>query len=120
MQDPHNLDVYEHALDMAVAVYRLTAKYPREEAYGITSQMRRAAVSVGCNIAEGCGRTGDRQYLQFLDISMGSATELTFLFDLSGRLELGEAALMETAKAEHLTVRRMTAALIRAVRARVE
>jgi four helix bundle protein len=57
-------------------IYQLTGSFPKEEIYGLTSQMRRAAVSIPCNIAEGAARTGNKEFLQFLSISRGSLSEL--------------------------------------------
>ena len=70
------LVVWKRAQDLALAVYRSTSSFPKEEPYGLTSQMRRAAVSVSSNIAEGCGRQGDRELARFLQIARGSVREL--------------------------------------------
>ena len=92
MQNPKNLIVTEHARRLAVSVYRLTAKFPSEERFGLTRQMRDAAVSIGCNIAEGCGRRGNRELLNFLYIAFASAKELAFQLGLSGDLDFGVAS----------------------------
>jgi len=63
---------------LAAEVYRATAQFPSDERYGLISQMRRAAVSIGSNIAEGCGRSGDRELVRVLHIALGSASELEF------------------------------------------
>src|SRR3954470_6308994 len=86
MQDPKNLAVTEHGYRLAIGVYRLTATFPIEERYGLTSQMRRAAVSIGSNIAEGCGRRGDKELMGYLHIALGSASELEFQCELSAEL----------------------------------
>jgi four helix bundle protein len=65
MQDPKNLAVSGRAIELALAVYRLTRQFPADERFGLSAQMRRAAVSVGSNIAEGCGRWSNRELLQF-------------------------------------------------------
>jgi four helix bundle protein len=70
------LHVWNRGMELSLAVYRLTAKFPREEIYGLTSQVRRAAVSVPSNIAEGYGRNSRKEYKQFLAIARGSALEL--------------------------------------------
>ncbi|MGH7508809.1 MAG: four helix bundle protein [Gemmatimonadales bacterium] len=70
------LVVWRRAQDLALAVYRSTSSFPKEERYGLSAQMRRAAVSVSSNIAEGCGRQGDRGLARFLQIARGSVREL--------------------------------------------
>jgi len=85
-RDHTKLKVYGMADELAVSVYRATSSFPAEERYGFTSQMRRAAVSVPANIVEGCTRRSTRDYVQFLTIALGSASELDYLIDLSARL----------------------------------
>ena len=118
VQNPRKLEIYDLALELAVNTYRLTRDFPQDERFGMTSQLRRAAVSVGCNIAEGCGRPGLREYLNFLGIAMGSASELTFLFDLGERLEFGDPACLEQVRNDHDHLRRKTIALITSLRSR--
>ena len=67
-------------------IYRLTVDFPKEEVYGLTSQMRRAAISVPSNIVEGCARQSQADYLRFLNIAFGSLRELHYQLDLSKRL----------------------------------
>jgi four helix bundle protein len=69
--------------ELAVEVYRVTAGFPSEERFGLTSQLRRAAVSVVANIAEGAGRTGNREYHRFVSIACGSTAALEALLDLA-------------------------------------
>lgn len=71
-----DLLAWQHAMDLAVAIYKLTRVWPKEELYGLTSQARRAAASVAANIAEGYGRDNLGSYLQFLRIAQGSLKEL--------------------------------------------
>ena len=92
---------------LAVGVYRLTAHFPPEERFGLSSQMRRAAVSVGSNIAEGCGRQRDSELLQFLYIASGSARELAFQLRLAFELEFGVSADRENVSAEVDRLQRM-------------
>jgi four helix bundle protein len=66
MQNPKNLLVTTKAIELAVSVYQATSRFSPSERYGLTSQMRRAAVSIGSNIAEGCGRRGDKELIAFL------------------------------------------------------
>lgn len=72
----HQLEVWQEAIALVKDVYRLTASFPQQENYALASQMRRAAISVPSNIAEGAGRTGDREFLKFLSVARGSLSEL--------------------------------------------
>ena len=76
MQDFRNLAVWQRARRLTKSVYVMMADFPGSEEFGLKSQMRRATVSICSNIAEGCGRRGDREFRRFLDIAMGSAGEL--------------------------------------------
>jgi four helix bundle protein len=92
MQDPKNLEVTEYAYRIAIGVYRLTATFPDEERYGLTQQMRRAAVSIGSNISEGCGRRGNRELLHSLYTAIAEAKELAFQLRVSDGLDLGSSS----------------------------
>ena len=70
------LDVWKRAVDLSKIIYDITSKFPIEERYGLTSQLRRAVVSISSNIAEGCGRRTSKDYAQFLHNSMGSVKEV--------------------------------------------
>ena len=84
MKKPHkNLDVWTLSMDLARMVYRLTAAYPNEERFGLVSQMRRAAVSIPSNIAEGAARDSDNEFRNFLSIARSSLSELDTQLDLS-------------------------------------
>ena len=107
MQPTTNLRVAGQATKLAVAVYRMTSGFPTEERFGLTAQMRRAAVSVGSNIAEGCGRRGNRELLQFLYVASGSASELAFQLQLACALGFGEEATVDVARDELLSLQRM-------------
>ena len=71
-----DLDVWKKAMDLAAQVYPLTARFPKEELYGLTSQIRRSAVSIPSNIAEGAARHSRKEFIQFLHIASGSVAEL--------------------------------------------
>ena len=76
MRDFKKLSVWAKAHELTLLVYRSTSSFPANEMYGLTSQTRRAAASIGANIAEGCGREGDVDLARYLQIAMGSANEL--------------------------------------------
>jgi len=78
LKDFRKLKVWEKSHDLTLAVYKATAAFPRKELYGLTSQIRRACASIPANIAEGCGRGGDPELARFLQIAMGSASELEY------------------------------------------
>jgi four helix bundle protein len=82
-----NIKAWQYADDLAILVYSKTKSFPKEELYGITSQLRRAAVSVPTNIAEGASRKHKREYLHFLYIAKGSMAEIECLLHISKRLE---------------------------------
>lgn len=81
-----DLKVWQKSMDLVVEVYRASTSFPSEECYGLTAQMRRSAVSVPSNIAEGNGRRGRREYLRFLSVASGSLAELETQILLSQRL----------------------------------
>lgn len=87
MRDHTKLHAFTLADELAVMVYKVTRNFPKEELYSLTTQMRRAAVSVASNIVEGCARTSEKEFLRFLDIAFGSLRELHYQYDLSVRLE---------------------------------
>ena len=82
-----NLKVWQKADELAIAVYKITKKFPRDEMYGLTSQLRRAALSVPTNIVEGYARKGDKELARFVNIAIGSLAETEYLLDFSKRLE---------------------------------
>ncbi len=86
MRDHTKLRAFELADEVAILVYRVTAGFPKEELFGLTSQMRRAAVSVPSNIVEGCARDSEADYVRFLNIAFGSLRELHYQLDLSKRI----------------------------------
>jgi four helix bundle protein len=86
MRDHTKLRAFELADEIVMMIYRATADFPKEELFGLTSQMRRAAISVPSNIVEGCARNSEADYLRFLNIAFGSLRELHYQLNLSKRL----------------------------------
>jgi four helix bundle protein len=120
MQDAEKLLVYREARELAVRVYRLTATFPADERFGLVQQLRRAAVSVGSNIAEGCGRKGSRALLPFLYYAVGSIKEITFQLGLSEALGCCTARDSASLRGRAERTRRMLIRLAEAVRRRSE
>lgn len=85
--DHKNLEVWRKSFELACNIYKLTQLFPEEEKFGLVSQMRRAAVSIPSNIAEGCGRGTNKETLRFVDIACGSLAELETHLMLANRLE---------------------------------
>lgn len=110
------LTVFQKADELAVLVYRLTAKFPPDERFELRSQIRRAAVSTPTNIVEGCARDGRRDYARFLDIASGSANEVSYLLDLSARLGVLDPGEFEDCAICAEAVVKMLQKLITAVR----
>lgn len=90
-----NLQIWKRAVSLATEVYRLTQKFPDEEKYGLTSQLRRCVVSVGSNIAEGAGRNTDKDFKRFLSIAYGSSYELETQIIIAANLEFVEKSKYE-------------------------
>ena len=88
MHDLNKLKLWHEAIALTTRIYQMTANFPVEEKYGLTSQIRRAAVSIASNIAEGAGRNSDREFIHFLAISNGSSYELQTQLIISRNLKL--------------------------------
>jgi four helix bundle protein len=112
MQNPNRLRVFSAAEDLAVLIYEVGRSFPPEERYGRGQQLRRAAVSIGSNIAEGCGRGGNRELSRFLSIALGSTTELEFQLRLAHRVALVDERAYRDATELVLSVERMLSRLI--------
>jgi four helix bundle protein len=118
MRDPATLRLIPAAEDLAVDTYLVTAAFPASERFGLTTQIRRAAVSVGSNVVEGSQRHGNRAFLAYLHQGLGSAAELQFQLRIAARLELGTQARVQALIDQANHVQRMTARLIIAPRAK--
>lgn len=116
MKDFRDLKVWEKAHQMALTTYKLMAHYPKDELYGLTSQMRRASVSVPTNIAEGCGRGTDKDFARFLQNSMGSASELEYLIQLAHDLGYLVVADYHTLNSQIVEIKRMLASFIQTLK----
>lgn len=112
MKNFRDLQVWGKAHELALVIYKETAKFPREEIYGLTGQMRRASSSIAANIAEGCGRGGDADFARYLQIAMGSASELEYHVLLARDLSFISDRGYGNVNARILEVKRMLARLI--------
>ncbi len=112
MQDFHDLKVWEKAHQLTLDVYKATRDFPREEQFGLTSQLRRAASSIPANIAEGCGRNTGPELRRFLEIAMGSASEVEYHILLARDLSMLPLASHQQLNEQTCEVKRMLAAFI--------
>jgi len=117
MRDFRELKVWEKSHQLTLAVYQVIATFPKEERYGLTSQIRRASVSISANIAEGCGRSGDAELGRFLQIAMGSASELDYHVLLARDLGFLEKVQHEDLENDLTEVKRMLTGFIQKLKA---
>jgi len=116
MHNFKELKVWQISRLLVREVYELTARFPSEEKYGLISQIRRCAVSIPANIAEGSGRNSDKDFAHFLNISFGSACELETLLTLSTDLKLIHEEQLEPIQFKFSEIQKMTFGLIRTLR----
>ena len=116
MKDFRQLKVWEKAHQLALVVYKATKEFPKEELYGLTSQIRRASMSIPTNIAEGCGRNTDAEFARFLQIAMGSASETEYQLILARDLEFLPINTYEKLHNDVEEVKRMLASLLKTIR----
>ncbi|MGH9873685.1 MAG: four helix bundle protein [Pyrinomonadaceae bacterium] len=116
---PHEkLDVWKKAIDFVVAVYRATDDFPKDERFGLISQLRRAAVSIPANIAEGAGRKSSKEFAHFLSTSQGSASEVDTEFLIASRLGYFESSRYSELRAYLDEIGRMLTGLCQHVQRR--
>jgi four helix bundle protein len=116
MRDHNKLRAFQLADEVAILVYRISREFPREEVYGLTSQMRRSAVSVPSNIVEGCARESQAEYLRFLEIAFGSLRELHYQLSLAKRLGYADEPDVSDCDARIAETEKVLGALVRAMR----
>jgi len=107
VQSFRDLEVWKRSIQMTVSIYRLTQGFPKDEIYGLTSQMRRSAVSVPSNIAEGHGRLNKGEYRQFLGIARGSNFELQTQLEIARALGKGDSKLIDETESQSHEVGKM-------------
>jgi four helix bundle protein len=111
-----DLVVWQRSMQLTVAVYRLTQEFPREEIYGLTSQIRRSAVSLPSNIAEGHGRLNTGEYRQFLGIARGSNCELQTQLEIARALKFGNSKSLDEAEGLSHEVGKMLYATLESIK----
>jgi four helix bundle protein len=117
MKDFRQLKVWEKSHQLALAIYKVTKEFPREELYGLTSQIRRSSISIPTNIAKGCGRNTDADFARFLQIAMGSASETEYQLILAHDLGFLPKDEHEKLHNDVEEVKRMLASLLKTLRA---
>jgi four helix bundle protein len=106
------LKVWQKAHGLALSVYQITAGFPRQELYGLTSQLRRACSSIPANLAEGCGRNGSAEFARFCSIALGSASEMEYHLLLARDLNLIKPTDHEALSTRTTELKRMLTALL--------
>ena len=116
MRDFKKLQVWEKSHNLTLKIYELTSQFPREEIYGLTSQIRRACASIPTNIAEGCGRETPADFARFLQIAMGSASETEYLILLARDLKYFNANQCAELNDTIVRVKKMLTALVKSIK----
>jgi four helix bundle protein len=116
MKNFRELKVWQKSHELTLSIYKVTGRFPKEEMYGLTSQLRRASSSVPANIAEGCGRKGDAELSRFMQIAMGSASEVEYHLLLAKDLGFMDGKQHLKLENETIEVKRMLASFITAIR----
>ncbi len=117
MKDYREILVWQRSHALTLEIYRLSTGFPREEMFGLSGQMRRAAASIPANIAEGCGRDGDAELKRFMGISLGSACELDYHLQLAGDLGYLPKDTAAKLSSEIMEIRRMLGGFIQKLKA---
>ncbi|HTP14049.1 MAG TPA: four helix bundle protein [Bacteroidota bacterium] len=117
MKDFRNLKVWEKAHQLSLTVYQRTREFPKDELYGLTSQIRRASFSIGANIAEGCGKDTDAELKRYLQIAMGSSSELENYLILAHDLKYVRKDDYEMMMSNLIEIRKMLNAFIQKLKA---
>ena len=118
MKTHKDLDVWKASVALATQVYEVTREFPEAERFGLVSQMRRAAVSVASNIAEGAGRQSDKEFVRFLYLASGSASELDTQLEISRLANVGSVARLADLQTATARVSQLIYGLIRSLKTR--
>jgi four helix bundle protein len=117
VQSFRDLLVWQRSIQLTVAIYRLTQSFPREEIYGLTSQIRRSAVSISSNIAEGQGRLNTGEFRQFLGVARGSNGEVQTQLEIARALGFSDNKLIEEAEGLSTEIGKMINAILKSLNA---
>ena len=117
MKSHKDLDVWKAAVTLAKDIYSLTTSFPREEQFGMSAQMRRCAISIASNIAEGAARQGNKEFTQFLHIALGSGAELETQLVIAKEVGLGSAIEIDKLDLDLIRIRQMLRGLIQSIKA---
>src|SRR5262245_30064581 len=118
MRDHRKLRAFHLADQLALAIYTATKSFPKAEQCGMTSQLRRAAVSIASNIVEGCARSSEADYIRFLDMAFGSVRELEYQLSLAARLDYMESNVAADLEEQADETARVLAGLLQSLRSR--
>jgi four helix bundle protein len=116
MRDHTKLRAFELADQLVLMVYRTTSSFPDYEQFGLSSQLRRAAVSTASNIVEGCARDSEGDYLRFLDMAYGSSREVAYQITIAARLKYGDPDSLSKLECQAVETAKVLGGLIRAIR----
>ncbi len=111
MKNFRDLQVWHKAHALTLTCYQMTSAFPKQEVYGLTSQIRRCAASIAANIAEGCGKRGNGEFYRFLNVALGSASELEYHFLLARDLSFISEERYERLDHSVVEIKRMLASL---------
>ena len=120
MKTHKDLQIWQKGISFVKTVYEATASYPQAEQFGLTSQMRRSAVSIPSNIAEGCGRNSNKELVQFLYIALGSSSELETQIIISNELGFLNKEKTDSILSMINEIIRMTSSLIQSIKTRTK
>lgn len=116
MNNYKDLKLWQKSVDLTVSIYEATASFPKEEMYGLTSQIKRSAVSIPSNIAEGAGRNTKKDFNNFLGISTGSSCELDTQLIIANRVEFLEVSILQALQKDITEIQKMNWALKRSLK----
>ena len=115
MKTHHDLDVWKKSITLVTEIYKVTETFPQTEVYGLTNQIRRCAVSIPSNIAEGAARTSTKEFSHFLSISLGSISELETQLIISNNLGFITKSKFDSILENIVTIRKMTVGLKKSI-----
>lgn len=111
-----DLDVYKQSIEFVAEVYQFTGDFPDEEKFGLTSQLRRAAISIPTNISEGSSRKSTREFIQFTYFSLGSASEVETLIEICTKLDIGSSIKADDINHKLEAIKRMLLSLVKSLK----